>query len=204
MPAAGVAASMSVTVVVAPAFTVTVAVPAPRLLLTSKPALGEVLTPASTVPAGRVSVNATEPAGTRIGALQEPRGEAPAATVTWVDCGGIAEGKLKVKVVPAVTPPPATLQTCREPVSQAATVITLLSNVTAPPRPVVFSAATLPGTMVALVFTVTLVAAKIVPKKLVPVPRVAELPTWKNTLQGKPPFIMTTDELLAVVSVLPI
>ena len=31
----------------------------------------------------------------------------------------------------------------------------------------------------------------------------AELPTWKYTLQGEPPM-MTTFELLAVVSVLPI
>ncbi|MFZ3264700.1 MAG: GlsB/YeaQ/YmgE family stress response membrane protein [Terriglobales bacterium] len=45
---------MNVTDVVAPALTVTAAVPAARLLLTSNPALGKVLTPANTVPAGKV------------------------------------------------------------------------------------------------------------------------------------------------------
>jgi hypothetical protein len=36
------------------------------------------------------------------------------------------------------------------------------------------------------------------------VPSVAELPTWKYTLHGEAPLINTTDEPLAVVSVLPI
>ena len=57
------AASMKVTIVWPPALTVTVAVPAARLLLTSNPALGKVLTPVNTVPAGIVSVTTTEPAG---------------------------------------------------------------------------------------------------------------------------------------------
>ena len=42
-------ASMNVTMVCPPASTVTVAVPATRLLLTSSPALGKVLTPATMV-----------------------------------------------------------------------------------------------------------------------------------------------------------
>ena len=41
------------------------------------------------------------------------------------------------------------------------------------------------------------------PRRFVPVPRVAELPTWKYTLQAEPP-VMTTAELLAVVKVVPI
>ena len=43
-----------------------------------------------------------------------------------------------------------------------------------------------------------------VPLNAVPVPSVAELPTCHHTLQDLPPLIMVTDELDAVVSVLPI
>ena len=82
---------IKVTVVSPPALTVTVAVPAPKLLLASNPALGEVLTPVSEVPVGRVSVIVAVPEGTRMAALQEP-----AATVTVVDCGGVAAGTLKL------------------------------------------------------------------------------------------------------------
>jgi hypothetical protein len=42
------------------------------------------------------------------------------------------------------------------------------------------------------------------PAKFVVVPSVAELPTCQKTLSPSPPFVKTTDELLAVVSVLPI
>ena len=73
-----------------------------------------------------------------------------------------------------------------------------MSSVTAP-----VSAITLPET-VAFVVNVILIFAKMLPSSCVPVPRVAELPTWKNTLQGMPPLMITTAELLAVVSVLPI
>lgn len=52
-----------VTMVWPPALTVTVAVPAGRLLLTSKPA-GRVLTDVNAMPAGRVSVMTVGPAGT--------------------------------------------------------------------------------------------------------------------------------------------
>ena len=82
---------IKVTVVSPPALIVTVAVPAPKLLLTSNAELGEVLTPVSEVPGGSVSVIVAVPDGTRMGALQEP-----AATVTVVDCGGIAGGTLKL------------------------------------------------------------------------------------------------------------
>ena len=63
---------MNVTIVWPPALTVTVAVPAARLLLTSNPALGNVLTPVTTVPAGIVSVITTEPAATVTGVHRCP------------------------------------------------------------------------------------------------------------------------------------
>ena len=56
---------------------------------------------------------------------------------------------------------------------------------------------------VAPVVMVTLASARILPANLVPVPRVAELPTFQNTLQLLPPLTTRTAELLAVVSVLP-
>jgi len=74
----------------------------------------------------------------------------------------------------------------------------LLSIVTAP-----FLASALPSTP-APVVRVMLVSARIFPTNAVPVPRVAELPTCQKTLHRSPPLIMPTDELLAVVSVLPI
>jgi hypothetical protein len=77
--------------------------------------------------------------------------------------------------------------------------IWLVSNVTAP-----FLARALPGIMTALVFRVMLVSARIFPWNDVFVPSVAEVPICQYTLQPVPPLIMETDELLAVVSVLPI
>ena len=74
----------------------------------------------------------------------------------------------------------------------------LVSSVTAP-----FRAKTLPDTL-APVFRVMLVSARIFPTNVVLVPSVAELPTCQNTLQRLPLLITLTDELLAVVSVLPI
>src|SRR5450631_3183792 len=97
----GVAESTKVTMVCPPAPTVTVAVPAARLLLTSDPA-DKVLTDVSVVPAGTVSVISTGPAGTRIGALAVPPGAGPAGTVTGVP------PTLNVKLVPGATPAPAT------------------------------------------------------------------------------------------------
>ena len=61
----------------------------------------------------------------------------------------------------------------------------------------------LPDTL-APVSRVMLAKARILPTNVVFVPMVAELPTRQNTLQSVPPLIITTDELLAVVSVLPI
>ena len=94
----------NVTIVCPPALTVTVAVPVARLLLTSNPALGNVLTPVRAMPAGIVSVITALPAGTVIGVLQEPPGAGPAGTVTGVPA------TLNVKFVPTATPEPAILQ----------------------------------------------------------------------------------------------
>ena len=77
----------------------------------------------------------------------------------------------------------------------------MVSRVTAP-----FRANALPSSIVAPVFIVMLVSARMCPSNAVPVPSVAELPTCQNTVHpvSVPPLIVTTDELLAVVSVLPI
>ena len=77
----------------------------------------------------------------------------------------------------------------------------MVSIVTAP-----FRARALPGIMSAPVFSVILASARIFPWNAVVVPSVAELPTCQNKLQAvvEPPLVMRTDELLAVVSVLPI
>lgn len=56
---------------------------------------------------------------------------------------------------------------------------------------------------VAPVFSVMLVSARIFPLNAVVVPSVAELPTCQKMLQSWAPLRTTTDELLAVVSVLP-
>jgi hypothetical protein len=76
--------------------------------------------------------------------------------------------------------------------------IVLESIVTAP-----FRAKARPDKL-ALVFMVMLVSARILPRNVVVVSSVAELPTCQNTLQAFAPLIMTTDELGAVMSVLPI
>ena len=54
------------------------------------------------------------------------------------------------------------------------------------------------------VLSVLLASARILPTNAVPVPSVAELPTCQNTLHSEAPLIMTTDEALALVSVLPV
>jgi hypothetical protein len=75
----------------------------------------------------------------------------------------------------------------------------LPAKVTAPTR-----ASALPFNT-APVFSVMLACARIVPLKLVDVPRVAELPTCQNTLEAcAPPIRLTTLFVAAVVSVLPI
>ena len=97
-------ALVKVTIVCPPALTVTVAVPAARLLLTSNPALGKVLTDVSNVPLGRVSVMSVAPDGSTSAVLHEPPGAGPAATVTGVPA------TVNVKFVPTTTPIPAILQ----------------------------------------------------------------------------------------------
>src|SRR2546429_182877 len=74
----------------------------------------------------------------------------------------------------------------------------LVSIVTAP-----LSAKALPDTL-APVVKVMLATARIFPVNAVPVPRVAELPTAQYTSVSRAPPLMTTDELIAVVRVLPI
>lgn len=71
------------------------------------------------------------------------------------------------------------------------------SNVTAPLR-----ASTRPST-VTLVVTVMLVRARIVPRNVEPVPRVAELPTCQKTLQDWAPLTRLTWLADAVVRVDP-
>ena len=95
--------------------------------------------------------------------------------------------------VPPPPPPPPPLVLLQPP------PMVLLSNVTAP-----FRAKALPQPMVAPVFRVMLVSARIFPWNEVVVPRVAELPTCQNTFESVKLLLKTTDELLAVVSVLPI
>jgi len=50
---------------------------------------------------------------------------------------------------------------------------------------------------------VMLASATMFPARAVVAPRVAELPTCQKTPQLSPPLVVTTDELLAVVSELP-
>src|SRR2546427_7567595 len=74
----------------------------------------------------------------------------------------------------------------------------LVSIVTAP-----LSAKALPDTL-APVVRVMLATARIFPVNAVPVPSVAELPTAQYTSVSRAPPVTTTDELTAVVRVLPI
>jgi hypothetical protein len=76
-------------------------------------------------------------------------------------------------------------------------VIVFVSSVTAPLR-----ARTRPST-VAPVVSVMLCSARMVPRKLDPVPSVAELPTCQKTLQACAPFVKLTTLPDAVVSVEP-
>ena len=77
-------------------------------------------------------------------------------------------------------------------------VMMLSSNVTAPVR------AYNPPLTEQPVVTVIEASAIIFPAKVVPVPRVAELPTCQKTLQALAPLMSNTDEADAVVRVLPI
>src|SRR5581483_5375157 len=114
------------------------------------------------------------------------------STVT-VDTVGQTGGLL---APPSLTPPaPPSLA---DVVSQTANKTVLESIVTAP-----FCASARPERL-APVVSVMLVSARMVPTKVVPVPRVAELPTCQKTLQPLPPLMTRTDAFDAVVSVLPI
>jgi hypothetical protein len=75
----------------------------------------------------------------------------------------------------------------------------LVSRVTAP-----LTANARPSAMLAPADTVMLVFARIFPANAVFAPRVAEVPTWKNTLSPWAPLIRLTDELAAVINVVPI
>ena len=93
---------------------------------------------------------------------------------------------------PPLKPPPVVAVVLPQPMEMV-----LVSIVTAP-----FSARALPQPMVAPVFSVMLVSARIFPSNEVVVPRVAELPTTQYTLSvGERPFTLTT-EPDAVISVL--
>jgi hypothetical protein len=78
------------------------------------------------------------------------------------------------------------------------TPILLVSNVTAPVR------AYSPQFDDAPVVAVMEISARMLPMKLVPVPKVAELPTCQKTLAAVAPLISNTFALLAVIRVLPI
>jgi len=78
------------------------------------------------------------------------------------------------------------------------TPILLVSNVTAPVR------AYSPQFDDASVVAVMEISARMLPLKLVPVPKVAELPTCQKTLADVAPLISNTCELLAVIRVLPV
>ena len=107
LPAAAGIESMKVTIVCPPALTVTLARPAPRLLLTNNPALGKVKMPVGTAPPGpgTASTIVTEPAVTCTGVLHVPPGAAPAGMVTGFPA------TVKLNSAPTGTPAPATLQT---------------------------------------------------------------------------------------------
>ena len=109
-PVAGPAGMVStkVTIVCPPFCTVTVAVPAARLLATNNP-FGKVETAVSTLPESKASAMLTGPAGSANAALQAPSGASPAGTVTGVPA------TINTKLVPGTTPAPATLQICRNP-----------------------------------------------------------------------------------------
>jgi len=81
--------------------------------------------------------------------------------------------------------------------AHAETAIVLVSIVTAPFR------ANAAPVMVAPVFRVMLVSARIVPWKAVVVPRVAELPTCQKTLHARAPPVRTTLLPDPVMRVLP-
>jgi hypothetical protein len=117
----------------------------------------------------------------------------------------VALGLLMVKLKVVVPPTPMAAAPNALAMVGAATKVplhwaietVLLSSVTAP-----FCARALPDKL-APVSKVMLVNARMFPMNEVVVPRVAELPTCQNTSQAEAPLMRFTEELLAVVSVLP-
>src|ERR1700682_2470899 len=100
---------------------------------------------------------------------------------------------------PTPTPPPPPPPAPAPPLlMRLHNVIVLVSSVTAP----VWAQAA-PQIILAFVFRVMLVCARMSPANDVVVPSVAELPTLQNTLPPCAPFNSETAEALAVVSVLP-
>src|ERR1700730_7561145 len=95
------------------------------------------------------------------------------------------------------TPPPP-LPPPPPPPRRLHKVIVLVSSVTAP-----VCAQAAPQIILAPVFRVMLVWARMSPANDVVVPSVAELPTFQNTLPPCAPLMSETAEALAVVSVLP-
>ena len=97
---------------------------------------------------------------------------------------------------PVPGPPPG-VGANRHPAAPFETV--LVSRVTAP-----FRARTRPHGIATPVVRVILERARMFPAKADAVPKVAELPTCQKSLSPFPPFVNKTEELLAVVKVLPI
>jgi len=113
-------------------------------------------------------------------------------SVGVVVVGSVVVGSVVVLVVVAVV-----VGSVVGAVAHSGRLKTLLSRVTAP-----FRASARPSTVVPFC-TVIEVSARIVPTNVVPVPRVAELPTCQNTLQGSAPFVRATVLFDAVIRVDP-
>jgi hypothetical protein len=91
-----------------------------------------------------------------------------------------------------------TVELVDDAIGQISVLTTLVSSVTDPLK------ANTPPFESAAVSTVTETAARMAPVKLLPVPRVAEVPTCQYTLQANAPPVSTTLEPAAVTKELPI
>ena len=163
------------------------AVPAARSLLINKPAPGSVLTDAKAVPDGIVSVIVAGTAGTASAALQVPQGRGP--------CGNRNRSSRDAEreFVPADDAAPRNFANLQRTLAGCSGVGIHRHGSVERVAPAAHARAGVRSNGC---------QRENVSRKRVPVPRVAELPTWKNTLQGEPPLAITA-ELLAVVSVLP-
>ncbi len=183
-------------VVVAVTFTEKVQDPLPATLPPAKDMLPEpaiaVIVPAPQLPVRPLGVATTRPAGR--------------VSVNAMPVSGVSFGSLTVNVLVVKSPTPRLAAPNDTVMVGGATKIglhwaaemLLVSRVTAP------SWAKARPAKVEPLFTVMLVSARTFPANEVLVPKVAELPICQKTLQTVPPLIMFTDELLAVVSALPI